>query len=71
MHDQDFAGLDSRAMARTSAASDLIDARIDELGDWRGATLSRIRTLIHEAVPDVVEEWKWMGTPVFEKAGIL
>ena len=52
-------------------ASELIDQRIAELGDWRGATLRRMRTLIHEAVPDVVEEWKWMGTPVWSHGGIL
>ena len=42
-----------------------IDARIAELADWRGATLARIRALVHEAVPDVVEEWKWRGVPVW------
>ena len=52
-------------------ASELIDARIAELGDWRGQTLSRIRKLIHEADPDVVEEWKWMGTPVWSHDGII
>jgi hypothetical protein len=54
-----------------SSASDLISKRIAELDDWRGATLSRMRKLIHEADPDVVEEWKWMGTPVFEHDGII
>jgi hypothetical protein len=52
-------------------ASELIDQRIAELDDWRGDTLSRMRTLIHEADPDVVEEWKWMGTPVWEHDGII
>jgi hypothetical protein len=52
-------------------ASELIDRRIAELGDWRGKTLARMRKLVHEAVPDVVETWKWMGTPVFEHEGIL
>jgi hypothetical protein len=51
--------------------SRLIDARIKELGDWRGETLARIRTLIKEACPDVVEEWKWRGVPVWEQAGII
>ena len=51
--------------------SELIDARIAELGDWRGETLSRMRKLIHEADPEVVEEWKWMGTPVWSHDGIL
>ena len=49
----------------------LIDARIEELGDWRGKTLSRLRTLIKEADPQVVEEWKWRGVPVWSHAGII
>ena len=53
------------------AASKLISARIAELDDWRGETLGRMRALIHEAVPDVVEEWKWMGTPVWSRDGII
>jgi hypothetical protein len=53
------------------AASQLIDERIAELGDWRGATLGRMRQLIKEAVPDVLEEWKWRGTPVWSHDGIL
>ncbi|EIP87015.1 hypothetical protein A33K_16618 [Burkholderia humptydooensis MSMB43] len=52
-------------------ASGLIDRRIAELGDWRGDTLSRMRRLIHEADPDVVEEWKWRGTPVWSHDGII
>src|SRR3954469_2778123 len=52
-------------------ASELIDKRIAELGDWRGETLSRMRKLIREADPDVVEEWKWMGTPIWSHDGIL
>jgi hypothetical protein len=52
-------------------ASQKISERIAELGDWRGETLKRIRKLIHDAVPDVVEEWKWMGTPVWSRDGIL
>jgi hypothetical protein len=51
--------------------SRLIDARIKELGDWRGETLARVRNLIREACPDVVEEWKWRGVPVWEHAGII
>ena len=51
--------------------SQLIDERIAGLGDWRGETLARMRKLIKEADPDVVEEWKWMGTPVWEHDGIL
>ena len=48
-----------------------IDARIKELGDWRGETLARIRSIIRQAVPDVVEEWKWRGVPVWEHEGII
>src|SRR5213593_3754521 len=53
------------------SASALIDQRITELGDWRGKTLARMRELIHEADPEIVEEWKWMGTPIFSHAGII
>jgi hypothetical protein len=52
-------------------ASVRIDARIAELGDWRGKTLARVRKLIHAADPDVVEEWKWRGTPVWSHDGIF
>jgi hypothetical protein len=52
-------------------ASAKITQRIEELGDWRGETLALLRQLIHDAVPDVVEEWKWRGVPVWEKNGIL
>lgn len=52
-------------------ASELISDRIADLGDWRGATLARMRKLIKEAAPDVVEEWKWMGTPVWSLGGII
>ena len=51
--------------------SELIDARIEELGDWRGKTLARLRALIHEADPQVVEEWKWRGVPVWSHGGII
>ena len=51
--------------------SDLIDQRIADLGDWRGATLGHVRTLIHTAAPDVVEEWKWRGVPVWSVDGIV
>ena len=54
-----------------STPSQLIDARIDELDDWRGEMLARIRALIREADPDVVEEWKWRGVPVWSHAGII
>ena len=53
------------------SAAELIDKRIAELGHWRGETLRRIRKLIKEADPDVVEEWKWMGTPVWSHDGII
>ena len=53
------------------SASALISKRIAELGDWRGDTLSRMRKIIRQADPDVVETWKWMGTPVWEHAGII
>ena len=52
-------------------AAESISQRIAELGDWRGKTLARMRQLIHEADPEVVETWKWMGTPVWEHDGIL
>src|ERR1700712_674310 len=52
-------------------ASELISKRIAELGDWRGETLGRMRKLIKDAVPDVVEEWKWMGTPIWSRDGII
>jgi hypothetical protein len=51
--------------------SQLIDARIQELDDWRGATLARIRALVRQADPEVVEEWKWRGVPVWEHAGMI
>jgi hypothetical protein len=51
--------------------SRLIDARIRDLGDWRGKTLARVRALIKEADPEVVEEWKWRGVPVWSHAGII
>jgi hypothetical protein len=53
------------------SASRLIDARIQELGDWRGEMLSRLRALIKQADPKVVEEWKWMGTPVWSHDGLI
>ena len=57
--------------AQGESASELISKRIAELGDWRGETLGRMRMLIQEADPDVVEEWKWMGTPVWSHDGII
>lgn len=59
------------APSQDQSASELISKRIAELGDWRGTTLRSLRKLIKEAVPGVVEEWKWMGTPVWSLDGIL
>jgi hypothetical protein len=53
------------------SASALIDEKIKELGDWRGKTLAKVREIIHEADPEIVEEWKWMGTPVWSHGGIV
>ncbi|HLZ49284.1 MAG TPA: DUF1801 domain-containing protein [Candidatus Acidoferrum sp.] len=53
------------------SASAFIDEKIKELGDWRGKTLARVREIIHAADPEIVEEWKWMGTPVFSHGGIV
>lgn len=61
----------SSASATEKSASQLIDARIRELGDWRGETLSRMRQLILEVDPGMIEEWKWMGTPVWSCHGIV
>ena len=54
-----------------ASSSRLIDGRIKELNDWRGETLARVRAIIKQAVPDVVEQWKWRGVPVWEHAGII
>jgi hypothetical protein len=53
------------------SASALIDQKIKELGDWRGKTLAKVRDVIHKADPEIVEEWKWRGTPVFSHGGII
>ena len=60
-----------REAKRGESPARQIDARIEELGDWRGATLARVRNLIKEACPDVVEAWKWRGVPVWEHGGII
>jgi hypothetical protein len=57
--------------SKDQTAAQLISNRISELGDWRGKTLMRMRKLIKEAEPDVIEEWKWMGTPVWSLDGII
>jgi hypothetical protein len=59
------------ASQKGKSPSRLIDERIEELGDWRGKMLSHVRTLIKQADPEVVEEWKWMGTPVWAHDGII
>jgi hypothetical protein len=59
------------AAKKSESPSQLIDARIKELGDWRGKMLSRLRTLVKDADPEVVEEWKWRGVPVWEHDGII
>jgi hypothetical protein len=62
---------DSKEQGAAASPSSLIDDRIKELGDWRGETLARIRMLIRQADPEVVEEWKWRGVPVWSHAGII
>ncbi len=59
------------ATTKSESPSRLIDARIRELGDWRGKMLAHVRALIKQAVPEVVEEWKWRGVPVWEHNGII
>jgi hypothetical protein len=61
----------SKLVGHGESASELISKRIAELGDWRGEILARMRKLIKEADPEVAEEWKWMGTPVWSHGGIL
>jgi hypothetical protein len=63
--------MEKSATPKSKSPSQLIDARIKELGDWRGETLSRLRALIKEADPDVLEEWKWRGVPVWYDDGML
>ena len=61
----------AKSPAKTESPSRLIDARIKELGDWRGKTLARMRALIKQVAPDVVEEWKWRGVPVWYQDGMI
>jgi hypothetical protein len=63
--------MNKTATQKEKSPSQLIDARIEELGDWRGKMLSRLRTLVKEADPEVIEEWKWRGVPVWSHAGII
>src|SRR4030081_3480230 len=60
-----------KSLVPVESASAFIDAKINELGDWRGKTLAKVRAIIHKADPEIVEEWKWMGTPVFSHGGIV
>src|SRR3954468_4551814 len=62
---------DSKQGKEGGSPSQLIDARIKELGDWRGTTLARVRGLIKQADPEIVEEWKWRGVPVWSHGGII
>ena len=63
--------MEKSGASQGQSAAELISKRIAELGDWRGETLSKMRKLIKEADPDVVEEWKWMGTPIWSHGGII
>lgn len=63
--------MESISTNKEPSPAQLIDARIRELGDWRGETLARVRLLIKQAEPDVIEEWKWRGVPVWEHSGII
>lgn len=62
---------DAEVSGGVASASQLIDAKIKELSDWRGEVLARVRALIKQAVPDVLEEWKWRGVPVWSRSGII
>jgi hypothetical protein len=61
----------TKSETQTASPSQLIDARIEELGDWRGETLARLRKLVKQAIPDVVEEWKWRGVPTWYRDGMI
>jgi hypothetical protein len=63
--------LNMKKTVAVESASALIDEKIRELGDWRGKTLAKVRGIMHEADPEIVEEWKWMGTPVWSHGGIV
>jgi hypothetical protein len=61
----------TKSETQTASPSQLIDARIEDLGDWRGETLARLRKLIKQAIPDVTEEWKWRGVPTWYRDGMI
>ena len=63
--------LPMKRFVAVESASAFIDEKIKELGDWRGKALARVRRIVHEADPEIVEEWKWMGTPVWSHGGIV
>ncbi len=63
--------LSMKRPVRVESASALIDQKIEELGDWRGKMLAKVREIVHAADPEIVEEWKWMGTPVWSHGGIV
>ena len=63
--------MDVKRSVPVESASVLIDRRIKELGDWRGKMLAKVRAIIHEADPEIVEEWKWRGVPIFSHGGIV
>ncbi len=65
------AGSDESMARKSKSPSQLIDEKIKELGDWRGQLLSRLRSLVRQADPDVIEEWKWRGVPVWSHAGLI
>jgi hypothetical protein len=64
-------GVRMKSSGQVESASTLIDAKIEQLGDWRGEMLAKVRAIIHEADPDILEEWKWRGTPVWSHGGIV
>jgi hypothetical protein len=68
---RDNAGMTKNEPQKSPSPSQLIDARIEELGDWRGEMLSRLRALVKDADPDIVEEWKWRGVPVWYHDGMV
>jgi hypothetical protein len=70
-NDAGYLELNMKKDVPVESGSAFIDAKINELGDWRGKMLAKVRAIIHKADPEIVEEWKWMGTPVFSHGGIV